>query len=125
MVPPPSLTKLLRFAIAGLLATLVHVITAAVLIETKSLGPAPANGVAFVTALLFSYVLNTKWSFSTRIARDTLFRFAAVSAAAGSVAAALSGAVEYYGLHYSVGIAVVVCIVPPLTFLMHNFWTYR
>ena len=38
---------------------------------------------------------------------------------------AMSGAAQYYGLHYWYGIGLVVCIVPPVTFLLHNFWTYK
>ena len=118
-------TKLFRFGVAGLAATFVHVVTAASLIERGVLGPAAANGVAFVTATVFSYFLNTTWSFSKRIGRDTFFRFVVVSVAAGTIAVALSGTIEHYGMHYWVGIAAVVLIVPPLTFFMHNYWSYR
>jgi hypothetical protein len=29
------------------------------------------------------------------------------------------------GLSYWVGLAVILSVVPPLTFLMHRFWTFR
>jgi hypothetical protein len=28
-------------------------------------------------------------------------------------------------LHYWLGIGLVVCVVPPVTFLLHSLWTYR
>jgi hypothetical protein len=37
----------------------------------------------------------------------------------------LAGAAERAGFNYLVGILLVVCIVPPLTFVAHRCWTYR
>jgi len=33
--------------------------------------------------------------------------------------------VEHLGGNHWVGIAAVVLIVPPTTFLLHRYWTYR
>jgi putative flippase GtrA len=89
--------------------------------------PAPsiANGVAFVVATIFSYTINTLWSFSSPLHGRNLFRFVAVSMVGCLLAVTVSGTAQHYGLHYWYGIGLVVFTVPPVTFLLHSLWTYR
>lgn len=115
----------LRFAIAGVLVTGLHVIVAVGFIRLVLPAPPLANGVAFVVATAFSYLINTLWSFSSPLYGRNLFRFVVVSMVGCLLAVTVSGIAEYYGLHYWIGIAGVACIVPPMTFLLHSFWTYR
>jgi len=37
----------------------------------------------------------------------------------------VSGLAHWFGFHYAIGIALVVVTVPPLTFVLHNSWTYN
>jgi putative flippase GtrA len=123
---PPVLTKqAMRFAISGLLVTGLHVLIATAFIQFVLPVPSLANGVAFVVATVFSYWINTTWSFSSTLHGRNLVRFCIVSFVGLFLAMFISGAAQYYGLHYLYGIAFVVCIIPPVTFLLHNFWTYR
>lgn len=117
--------KALRFAFSGLLVTVLHVVIASVFIENILPVPSLANGVAFVMATVISYLINTTWTFSTQLYRQNLFRFCVVSFFGFSLAVSISGAAQFYGMHYWYGIVFVVCAVPPVTFLLHNFWTYR
>jgi putative flippase GtrA len=59
------------------------------------------------------------------MSRRTLWRFVAVAALGALLSMAISGGAEWYGLHYLVGIALVVTSLPLLTFLAHSRWTYR
>ncbi|MGN5478970.1 GtrA family protein [Cupriavidus basilensis] len=68
-----------RFLVAGASSTGVHVAVAATLISVMGTSPVTANGVAFLCATACSYLLNTLWSFSSRLRHRTLGRFAAVS----------------------------------------------
>jgi putative flippase GtrA len=114
-----------RFGIAGLLVTGLHSIIAAGLIETILPRPALANGIAFVTATACSYLLNTYWSFSRTPAPANLLRFLGVSLLGLAVAMSVAGLAAANGLPYWAGIICVVITVPPITFLLHNYWTYR
>lgn len=123
---PPLLTKqALRFAFSGLLVTGLHVIIATAFIRIVLPSPSLANGVAFLVATVFSYLVNTMWSFSSPLHGRNLFRFCFVSSIGLFLAMAISGAAQYYGLHYWYGIGFVVCTIPPVTFLLHSFWTYK
>lgn len=114
-----------RFAITGLLVTGLHVLVAAGIINFLLPVPTIANGMAFLVATTFSYMLNTMWSFSSSVKRDNFLRFILVSLVGLFLAVFVSGVAEYSEMHYMFGIGLVACIVPPVTFLLHNFWTYR
>jgi putative flippase GtrA len=123
---PRILTKqALRFALSGMLATSLHVFIATAFIQIVSPAPSLANGVAFLVATVFSYLINTIWSFSRPLHGRNLFRFCLVSFIGLFLAMFISGAAQHFGLHYWYGIFFVVCIVPPVTFFLHSFWTYR
>jgi len=64
-------------------------------------------------------------SFPDTLHGKNLFRFCCVSFIGLSLAMSISGAAQYYGLHYLYGILFVVCIASVVAFLLHGFWTYR
>ena len=117
--------RALRFTLSGLLVTGLHVLVATVLIEYILPVPSLANGVAFLVATVFSYLVNTIWSFSTPLHGKNLIRFCIVSLLGLSLAMSVSGVAQYLGLYYLYGIFLVAIVIPPITFILHNFWTYR
>ncbi len=86
---------------------------------------AVANGIAFVICTFTSYLINTYWSFSHRPGAANFARFITVACIGLSLTILISGTAERLGLSYWIGIAAVAFVVPPTTFLMHNFWTFR
>lgn len=116
--------KAMKFGLTGVMVTGLHVVVALLLISTVLPVPAAANGLAFVVANLFSYAINTLWTFSHPLHGRSLVRFLLVSLFGFIIAVTVSGLAEWYGLHYWYGIGLVVCCVTPVTFLLHNFWTY-
>ncbi len=119
------LVPLMRFGVSGAISTAVHVIVAIALIELFGAGSVLANAVAFCTATPCSYLLNTLWSFSARVHRTSLARFLPVSVFGLLLTTLVARTVEHLGGNHWVGIAAVVLIVPPTTFLLHRYWTYR
>jgi len=118
-------TRLWRFAITGVGATLLHVSVASYLIEFKALWPAIANGCAFITATIFSYLINTFWSFSASANLKNATRFWVTSILGFCLSIGLSSLADGLGLHYMVGIAMVVAAVPLMSFVIHSTWTFK
>jgi putative flippase GtrA len=114
-----------RFIVTGALATAIHAAIAIAFMQLIAPAPALANGCAFAMATLFSYLGNTLWSFSSSIRARTFLRFLAVSAGGCLLAMGVAGAADAAGWNYLVGILLVVCVVPPVTFVAHRRWTYR
>ena len=120
-----SLKQAKRFIVSGLLVTGLHVLVATVFINLISPVPSLANGVAFMVATTFSYLINTLWSFSKSLHGKNMSRFIVVSMIGCFLAMTVSGLADLYGFHYAIGIMWVALTVPPVTFLLHSFWTYR
>ncbi len=111
-----------RFGVTGIANTGIHVVVAYLCLAA---GPVAANAVAFIVATLFSYVVNTLWSFSTAMTRQNLSRFIVV-AIIGLLAAVLLAKVgELIGLPPMGSVWLVVCVMPFVNFGLHSLWTYR
>lgn len=117
--------RLGRFIVTGLGSTLLHTATALLLIDHWKASPPVANGIAFSIATLFSYVVNTLWSFSTTVAGRNLQRFLVVSVIGLLLATGLAWIAESIGWPPIAGIAMVVAVVPITSFALHRLWTYR
>ncbi|CAN7679932.1 GtrA family protein [Trinickia sp. LjRoot230] len=125
MIEQSDLSRIARFGVSGLLATGCHVAVAAWAIDYAGWSSMPANTFAFVCATVGSYLLQTLWSFSSRVGRKTLLRFLVVSIGGVTLTALVSHAAERAGIGPWLGIAMVICVVPPFTFVAHRSWTYR
>lgn len=119
------ITRIQRFIASGVLVTGGHIVLAASLIRLLFLAPPLANGIAFAGATIFSYVINTRWTFSRSLHGRSLVRFVLVSIIGLFLAVTISGLADLYGLHYWFGIGGVICVVTPLSFALHSYWTYR
>jgi len=117
--------RAVRFALSGVLVTALHVLIATVFINLVLPEATLANGIAFLIATITSYWINTHWSFSSKLHGKNLIRFGVVSLLGLGLAVGVSGVVQAYGFPYLYGISAVVFTVPPITFILHNFWTYR
>ncbi len=125
MIDPIMLRRAVRFALTGVLVTCVHAGVAIMFIRHIVPAPPLANGVAFIVATVVSYTINTLWSFSGQLRGRTLAKFIAVSIVGLSLAILVAWVAEIIGLGYLAGICAVALTIPTLTFVLHNFWTYR
>lgn len=121
----PLLRRALRFAMTGLLVTALHAVAAVLFMHLILANPPLANGFAFLVATVVSYLINTLWSFSSRLHGRTLYRFVLVSTGGFGLAMLVAWVAQSAGLNYLAGIAAVALIIPVFTFILHNFWTYR
>ena len=71
------------------------------------------------------FLINTLWSFSKSLHGKNMSRFIVVSMIGCFLAMTVSGLADLYSFHYAIGIIWVALTVPPVTFLLHSFWTYR
>ena len=118
-------SSLLRYYLIGILATLMHVLIVSILIENFASGAGFANGIAFVLATIFSYIMNTYWSFQSKMSFTVLCRFWSVAALGCVLAVVISSIAEKLCFHYLIGIAMVMSVVPVISYLLQRNWTYR
>lgn len=116
-----------RFTTTGVLATALHALTVMTLVTL--IVPAPsqvvANGIAFILANGFSYVVNSLWSFTAPLHGLRFMKFLAVSVIGFLGTLLIAYVAEHIGLSPLSGIVLVVCIMTPVTFILHRAWTFR
>lgn len=126
------LIKGFRFGMTGVANTGIHALVAFLCLNGLFLGvsalvagPVVANGLAFVVATIFSYVVNTRWSFSTEMNARNFRRFIGVALIGLAAAMLLAKFAEVIGLAPMGGVVLVVCVMPLINFALHSLWTYR
>ncbi len=121
------LKPMLRFAVSGGLATVIHVGVFVFLVEWFALRPVVAAIPAFVFALFVSYGLNYHWTFSASSPhRIMLPRFVVVALLGLALNLSITYAVVdvmYYGYGYA--LLLVVLLVPLATFLLSKIWVFN
>lgn len=115
--------RVARFAVSGLISTGTH-IAVALSLTSLGWGPGPANGGAFCVALIISWYLNTVWTFGKSPARAQFARYAAVSVLGFLATVTIAELVRMAGGTDLLGIAVVVLLVPAMTYSLHAMWTF-
>lgn len=116
--------QLLRFAAIGVLNTLVHGAILVAAVEYLALGVTPAHLVAFFTANVFSYCMNSRFTFAAPLSWRRYGRFLAASLLALAMTLCLSWLADRQGLHYLAGFALIVVLVPMCSFLLMKFWIF-
>lgn len=120
-----TIIRLARFGVSGVIATGVHVAIATPLALGMGVSPVVANGVAFICATVFSYLLNALWSFSAKPSRDNFLRFVCVAVFGLLLTIGISWTAQRLGANYWVGLCAILTMVPPITFVLHRTWTFR
>lgn len=118
--------QVVRFGISGLSSTVVYFVLTIALVQLAGLDPITASVVGYAISLLFSYLLQSRFTF--RVSSDTraqILRFTVTSLFGFAVS---YGSMRYFtgmlGLPYLVG-AIVVCLVLPVAnYVIFKRWVF-
>lgn len=124
MIIPEKYLQFIRFALVGVANTLVHALVVVALMEALLPPAAVANGVAFVFANLMSYTLNSRFTFRMPMSFFGYRRFLLVSLVSLALTLLITSAVDYAGLHYSIGLLMAIFVVPVLNYLVMRVWAF-
>lgn len=121
-----------RFIVVGGLATLAHIGTFAALMETAAMPALLANTLAFMLAVMISFLGHFSWTYQEntrhlrlRSARAELLRFfvsALIGLALNSLIVWLT--TEALQLHYAYALVPMATMVPLLVFLIGRYWVF-
>lgn len=117
--------RFVRFAVVGVLSTLLHFFVAMAILSALVYPVVCANAIAFFCATIVSFFLNTVWSFSRRIGRDLFVRYCFVAILGLALSSLVSFSLFVIGVSNYANLICAVLIVPVLNFVLHNFWTYK
>ena len=124
---PAGLRRLGRFAVAGGIATAVHVATGLGLHGGAGLSPLWANAIAFAAAVVVNFAAQARLTFPDAPARGPEFlRFVAVALAGFALNQAIVWAVTGpLARPYWVALLLALAVVPGLSFRAMRRWAFR
>ncbi|MEX0409336.1 GtrA family protein [Aquibium sp. LZ166] len=122
---PKRLHRLVRFGISGLLATGLYFVLVNVAVLTFGTDPAWASVYAYLLSLLFSYAMQSRFTFGVKgDSPSQVLRFGLTSVVGLSVSywiIVLNGALE---LPFVVGALGVCILIPVCNFLVFKHWVF-
>jgi putative flippase GtrA len=111
MVTQDTLFQFIKFSSVGLLNTGIHLISVFIAIEIFGIAPAMGNSLAFLIANIFSFFLNSAWTFSHRVSLYLYARFFCVSLVGLLISWSSVWFAEKMNIHYAIGILGSIVLV--------------
>lgn len=119
------LRQILSFGLVGGVSAATYAATQTLAIEAAGIAVLPAALLAFAAGTLVSWIGNSLATFRAPLRGRTAARFVFVTALGMALNLGIVAAADAAGLHYALGIAIVLCTVPIFNFLGHRLWTFR
>jgi putative flippase GtrA len=122
------LPRLSRFALVGLLSTLVYAVVALVLgaVFENAAGQAPISLLAYAIAAIFSYIAHRLFTFASSGAyRSEIPRFVLLTLTGAGISFVIPVIVEYWlGLPILFSVAAVCIIIPLSNYFALDRWVF-
>ncbi|MBD3796131.1 MAG: GtrA family protein [Campylobacterales bacterium] len=115
--------QLSKYGLFGIIATLIHLLSAWGVIYLFDVSVFVANTVAFFTAFIFSYIFQTLFVFNSHFHVRKFIKFFLVQYGAFLLSYLLSNIVELQNSYLHT--LLIVVIMPLVTFIIHKFWTFK
>lgn len=119
-------SRILRFGFAGILATILYFILVSAIVSGLGIDPVVASVYAYLIALVFSYVMQSRFTF--RVREDTFgqgLRFVITSLCGLAISFwAMSFSVNVLELPYAAGAAAVCVLIPLTNYFVFQHWVF-
>lgn len=119
-------SRILRFGFAGILATILYFILVGAIVSGLSADPVLASVYAYLISLVFSYLMQSRFTF--RVREDTFgqrLRFVITSICGLAISFwAMSFFVNVLELPYAAGAAAVCVLIPLTNYFVFQHWVF-
>lgn len=113
-----------KFGLVGLVNTLVHAMVLSACVEILGWHPVAGNCLAFGTANVASFIMNSYWTFKASPNLRRYVKFLTSSLLALSLTLGIAWVFEAMELHYGLGFIGIMVLVPPLNYWMLKRWAF-
>jgi len=119
--------RIVRYGLAGVLATAIYFLAVFLLVERGGVAPVTAAVIATAIVIVTSYVINRAFVFDTNRAHQSAFTRFVLASLLGIAAntGLMYVATRVFAWPYLVGAALTILVVPPMNFLVNQFWAFR
>ena len=123
MSTKPFLLQLVKYGLLGVIATLIHLLSAWSILYIFGTTVFVANVFAFLIAFSFSYIAQTQYVFQSEFHIVKFFKFFGVQFFTFLFSYVVSNILQI-GSNY-LHTLLIVAIMPLITFTLHKFWTFK
>ena len=119
-------TRLFRFASVGVVNGIIYGVFTSFFVSRFGLDGKIASVLGYLTTIPFAFYAHRSYTFGSRGAVKLEFRRFVITQAIGLLVSlfAMATIIDYFELHYSIGIIVAVVLVPIVNFLVLNTWVF-
>ena len=119
--------RIIRDGMAGIVATAIYFACVWLLVDVFGFGPVAAAVIATMIVIVTSYVINRAFVFETNRAHGSAFTRFVLASLLGIAAntGLMYLATTVLSWPYLVGAALTVLVVPPMNFVVNQFWAFR
>lgn len=114
-----------RFGIIGVLNTIIHGSILSLLVGFLSFNVISSNLMAFIVANVFSFLLNSFFTFKTKATLLLYYRFLLSSLLSLALTLFISYISFSLGFSYLIGFGFIVILVPVFSFFIMKAWAFK
>lgn len=119
-----DLKKFIKFALVGLLNTGIHIAAVYLLVEKAAVAPPLANAMAFLCANVFSYFMNSIWTFQARKELTVYLKFLTVSTVGLAISWTCVYCTSFLGINYMYGVISSVFVVAVASYWLNSRFVF-
>jgi putative flippase GtrA len=112
-----------RYAFIGGVSTLIHIAGASLYIYFINSSLLQSNIVGFLLAYTFSYTIQSKFVFESKLSQAKAIKYFLVQVVALLIAIFVSDILDGYNSYIKT--IIVALLLPLVTFFVHKFWTFK
>jgi len=119
------MSEILKFVLVGITNILVYFAMVYFFMVILRFDPVIANGVAYFSASIYSYAMNSFITFKLSFSFFRLFKFIVASIVLSLLASLITKLTLLLGYEYAVSMFLIIFGLPFLSFFTHKHWSLK
>ena len=116
--------EMITFSLIGLSNVAVYLLIVSFFIYLTELNLSFINGLAYLLSALYSFYLNTIFTFKQALNKLKLIKFLTASLFLSLLASVITAIILFFEFQYWISVIVVIFGLPILSFLIHKRWSF-
>jgi|TARA_B100000795_G_C22777104_1_gene430539 putative flippase GtrA len=117
--------EIVTFSAIGISNIAVYLFAASFFIYLMELNLSLANGLAYLFSAAYSFCLNAIFTFKQAFELSRLVKFLTASLFLSFCASLITSIILFLGFQYWISLMVVIFGLPPLSFFIHKYWSFK
>jgi putative flippase GtrA len=116
--------EMITFSLIGLSNVAVYLLIVSFFIYLTELNLSFINGLSYLLSALYSFYLNTIFTFKQALNKLKLIKFLTASLFLSLLASVITAIILFFEFQYWISVIVVIFGLPILSFLIHKRWSF-